>query len=56
MCQELQRLYFRSSRIDSDIHDAVYSLDDIEAEVALIKERLRVGSSLHGGGEGGGGF
>lgn len=43
MCtQELQRLYFRSSRIDSDLHDAVYSLDDTEVDVARLKDRLRV--------------
>ncbi len=39
--QELQRLYFRSSLVDSDLHDAVCTLSDVEAEVTAIREHLR---------------
>lgn len=40
--QELQRLYFRSSLVDSDLHDAVCVLSDVEAEVAAVREHLRL--------------
>lgn len=40
--QELQRLYFRSSIVDSDLHDAVCVLSDVEAEVAAVRESVRL--------------
>ena len=40
--KELQRLYFRSSLVDSDLHDAVCILSDVEAEVTAVREQLRV--------------
>jgi hypothetical protein len=39
--QELKRLYFRSSLVDSDLHDAVCVLSDVEAEVSALREQLR---------------
>ncbi len=40
--QELQRLYFRSSLVDSDLHDAVCVLSDVEAEVMAVREQIRL--------------
>jgi len=56
--QELQRLYFRSSLVDSDLHDAVCVLSDVEAEVTAMREQLRQtpqGRAREGGAAAGGG-
>lgn len=50
--KELQRLYFKSSLVDSNLHDAVCVLSDVEAEVVALREHLR--QAPQGGGREGG--